>query len=494
MKKIESLHFTNTFFGLGAEFYQAKQPDSVSAPSLIDFNPAGARLIGLDPAEARRKEFAEFFSGNVSLPGAQALAMAYTGHQFGVYNPRLGDGRGLLLGEVTNPDKQKWDIHLKGCGPTRFARGFDGRATLGSSIREYLGGEALAGLGIPTTRSLALIATGEIVWRQIPAPGAILVRLADSHIRFGSFEVHHRTNKPKQVRKLSDYVIHHHHPDIQNEPHKYLLFFRRVVEKTASLIAQWQAVGFAHGVMNTDNMSITGATFDYGPYGFIDHFDPHFTPNHSDHEGRYSFGKQAEIGHWNLGKLTETLTDLVGVEALQEELAGYQPAFNRCYREEMGKKLGLAILDEEFKELTGKLFQLLYESRVDYTNFFRRLADFQETSAENIVQPFADRNPVEAWLKQYQRLLDREDRDPSERRKGMNRANPWFIARNYLLDQAVEKAMKETDYSEIEKLRVLCENPFELNLDRLKSLGIDPEYYAADTPEPLIHKQLSCSA
>ncbi len=316
MNNLENFDWAHSFFELGPDFFQAKSPDPVAAPYLIDGNPDAAVLIGLDPAEFERQEFVEYFTGNLPMPGTQPLAMDYSGHQFGLYNPRLGDGRGLLLGAIRNGSGHPWDVYLKGCGPTRFARGFDGRATLRASIREYLGGEAVHGLGIPTTRSLAVIGIGELVFRETPQPGALLVRLSDTHIRFGSFENFHYTNRPEAVTQLADYVIQHHYPELENETSKYQLLFRNVIQKTARLIAQWQSVGFIHGVMNTDNMTLTGATFDYGPFGFMDRFNPQFTPNHTDGRGRYAFGRQAEIGHWNLGKLGETLTHLIAPEVI----------------------------------------------------------------------------------------------------------------------------------------------------------------------------------
>ena len=247
MRKLENLYLSNSFAKLGADFFQEKQPDPVSSPYLIDSNPAAIKLIRLDLSEVKKNAFLEYFSGNRLLPNSKPLAMAYSGHQFGSYNPRLGDGRGLLLGEVKDLNNNILDIHLKGCGPTRFSRGFDGRATLRASIREYLGGEAIHGLGIPTTRSLAVIGTGELVHREIPEPGAILVRLSDSHVRFGSFQLLHFTNKPEKVTELLNYIIDRHYPSIQSDANKYKLLLRHVVKRTAKLIALWQANGFIHG-------------------------------------------------------------------------------------------------------------------------------------------------------------------------------------------------------------------------------------------------------
>lgn len=494
MKALEQLNFTNTFIQLGPEFFQAKLPDPVSDPYLVDFNPDAAELIGLDPAESKRPEFAEYFAGNKQLPGSQPLAMAYCGHQFGVYNPRIGDGRGLLLGEVTNGNGHKWDIHLKGAGPTRFARGFDGRATLRASIREYLGQEALHGLGIPTTRSLAIVGIRELIYREMPELAAVLVRLSDSHVRFGSFEAFLYSNNPKRITKLADYVIHHHHADIEQESDRYRIFFRRVLKKTARLIACWQSVGFIHGVMNTDNMCITGATFDYGPYGFMDQFNPHFTPNHSDSNGRYAFSRQPQIGFWNVGKFGETLCHLVDPALLQEELGQYQTNYNSYYREKMAQKLGLAVLDAEFTQLTGNLFQLLHDNPVDYSNFFRTLSNFPGGDYQALLNPFPNRKDIEDWLSQYGRLIEREGLSNDERREMMDRANPKFILRNYLLQRAIDKAIREADFSEIERLRVLLQDPFQDRPKVFQEYNIDARFYAADTPDSMLDMRLSCSA
>ena len=494
MNDLENLNFTNSFISLSPELYQAKSPDPVTEPYLIDFNPAGAKLIGLDPTESRRQEFVEYFAGNKLLRGSEPLAMAYSGHQFGSYNPRLGDGRGILLGEVTNGDGHKWDIHLKGAGPTRFARGFDGRATLGASIREYLAGEALHGLNIPTTRSLAIIGIRDLIYRQTPELAAVLVRISDSHVRFGSFELFHYTNNPNRVTELADYVIHHHHPDIENEADKHRIFFRRVMQKTALLIAKWQASGFVHGVMNTDNMCITGVTFDYGPYGFIDRFNPGYTPNHSDTNGRYALGRQAETGYWNLSKWGEALCHLIDPEDIMEELTQYQPTYNKIYRELIGQKLGLGILDSEFTELTGNLFRLLHSNPVDYTNFFRALSHYPEGNHTGLLHAFNNRKDFEDWLNRYSRLIEREGTTFEERKEAMDGVNPKFLLRQYLLQRAIDKAVKEADFSEIERLRVLLENPFRDRPELFKKYNIDPDFYASDTPDSLLGMQLSCSA
>ena len=480
----QNLNFKNRFIDLGPEFYQEKQPDPVTDPYLVDYSPSVGKLIDLP--EEGGDNFLANFSGNKPMEGARPLAMAYSGHQFGSYNPKLGDGRGLLLGEVLNKDNMSWDVHLKGAGPTRFARGFDGRATLQSSIREHLGSEALNGLGIPTTRSLAVIGIRELIYRQKPELAAILVRVADCHIRFGSFEFFHYTKQPKSVERLADFSIEHYHNDIYNEPDRYRIFFRRVLTLTAKLISKWQSVGFVHGVMNTDNMTITGTTFDYGPYGFMDGFNSRYTPNSSDTHGRYAYQQQAEIGFWNLNKLAETLIPLVGADELQEETKQYQSLLNGFYREEMGRKLGLSILDSEFSELTQEMLQLLQSQQLDYSNFFRHLANNPSAMDCSI--------ELRSWLDRYLKLCDRESISHDERKKKMDAVNPKYILRNHLVQRALEMALKESDFSEVIRLRILLENPFKDRPEIFKKYNIDADFYSQDTPQEFLGRQTSCSA
>ena len=480
----QNLNFKNRFIDLGPEFYQEKQPDPVTDPYLVDYSPSVGQLIDLP--EEGGDNFLANFSGNQPMEGARPLAMAYSGHQFGSYNPKLGDGRGLLLGEVSNKENISWDVHLKGAGPTRFARGFDGRATLKSSIREHLGGEALNGLGSPTTRSLAVIGIRELIYRQKPELAAILVRVADCHIRFGSFEFFHYTKQPKSVERLADFSIEHYHNDIYNEPDRYRIFFRRVLTLTAKLISKWQSVGFVHGVMNTDNMTITGTTFDYGPYGFMDGFNTRYTPNSSDTHGRYAYQQQAEIGFWNLNKLAETLIPLVGADELQEETKQYQSLLNGFYREEMGRKLGLSILDSEFSELTQEMLQLLQSQQLDYSNFFRHLANNPSAMDCSI--------ELRSWLDRYLKLCDRESISHDERKKKMDAVNPKYILRNHLVQRALEMALKESDFSEVTRLRILLENPFKDRPEIFKKYNIDADFYSQDTPQEFLGRQTSCSA
>ena len=480
----QNLNFKNRFIDLGSEFYQEKQPEPVTDPYLVDYSPSVGRLIDLP--EKGGEDFLANFSGNQPMQGAQPLAMTYSGHQFGSYNPRLGDGRGLLLGEVLNKENISWDVHLKGAGPTQFARGFDGRATLQSSIREHLGSEALNGLGIPTTRSLAVIGIRELIFRQKPELAAILVRIADCHIRFGSFEFFHYTNQPKNVELLANFAIEHYHSDIRNEPDRYRIFFRRVLTLTAKLISKWQSVGFVHGVMNTDNMTITGTTFDYGPYGCMDGFNNRYTPNSSDTHGRYAYQQQAEIGFWNLNKLAETLIPLVGEDEQQKEIKHYQSIFNGFYQEEIGRKLGLSILDSEFSQLMKEMFQLLQNQQLDYSNFFRDLANYEGITDCSI--------ELRSWLDRYLKLCDRESISHTERKKKMDAVNPKYILRNHLVQQALEKALKEADFSEVTRLRVLLEKPFEDRPELFKKYNVEADFYSQDTPQEFLGRQTSCSA
>jgi serine/tyrosine/threonine adenylyltransferase len=482
----QNLNFKNHFVNLGPEFCQEKLPDPVTDPYMIDFSPSAGKLLDLSAEEAENKAFLDCFSGNQPLEGSQPLAMAYSGHQFGSYNPRLGDGRGLLLGEIQNQNLESWDIYLKGSGPTRFARGFDGRATLNSSIREHLASEALHGLGIPTTRSLALIGIRELIYRRRPELAAILVRVANSHIRFGSFEFFHYTGQKKNVIRLLEFSIQNYYPDIVGESDRYRIFFQRTLQQTAKLIAKWQAVGFIHGVMNTDNMCITGTTFDFGPYGFMDRFVPNHTPNLSDTNRRYAYSQQPEIGFWNLNKLAETLIPQIGAESLEEDMKQYQPTFNHFYREEISKKLGLAILDSEFIQLVQKMFQLLHDFKLDYTNFFRSLADYPAHSE------ISKNNDLRSWVNHYLDLAKREGLSHEGRKLQMDTHNPKFVLRTNLLQTAIDKALKEADFSEITRLRILLQNPFKDQPEVFNEQEI--EHYSRETPETFISRQTSCSA
>jgi uncharacterized protein YdiU (UPF0061 family) len=489
MYKLDNIPFNNRFSRLSSELYSPVKPQGLTQPFLVSANPAVADLIGLDPETLKTDSFIEYFSGNTALPNAHPLAMVYSGHQFGSYNPQLGDGRGLLLGEVETTSKGTWDLHLKGAGQTPYSRFADGRAVLRSTIREYLCSEAMAGLGIATTRGLCIIGSKTPVYRETPEMGATLVRVAQSHIRFGSFEYFHYNNRPDIVKQLADYVITRNYPDLQHSKTKYADFLLAVVARTASMIAQWQAVGFAHGVMNTDNMSIVGDTFDFGPFGFLDDYDPNFICNHSDHQGRYAFNQQPGIGLWNLNALAHALSTLIDRDSITNALSQYERLLVEQYNQIFRAKLGLLQERDEDTELAGSLLHLLEQQKADYTNFFRLLSHCNHDRSEidtMLRDRFVDRQSFDTWMRQYQQRLIAENSDSELRRQTMLNANPKYILRNYIAQQAIDKATKDQDYSDIDNLLTILQSPFEEH----------PLFseYASEPPDWGKRLEISCSS
>jgi uncharacterized protein YdiU (UPF0061 family) len=488
-RRLESLTFDNTYARLSEALHTKLHPTPFSEPPhLISFNAAAAELIDLDPDEAKRPEFAAVFGGSMLIPGMEPLAMLYSGHQFGVYVPQLGDGRAILLGEARNDRGEKWDLHLKGAGLTPFSREGDGRAVLRSTIREYLCSEAMHGLGIPTTRALCIVGSNHKVYREQVETGAMLVRMAPSHVRFGSFEILYYRKQHEQLKALADYVIATHFSHLAECTDKYARFFSEVVERTARLIAQWQAVGWAHGVMNTDNMSIHGITLDYGPFGFIDDYDPGFICNHSDHNGRYAFNQQPYIGLWNLSCLAQALLPLAHKEDLKAALDRYTPLCEGRYMELMRAKFGLIEMKEEDASLIQDLLALMHLHHVDYTNLFRALGRF-ETESVTTNQPlrdlFLDRESFDQWARRYKERLREEGSRDENRLVRMNRVNPKYVLRNYLAQTAIEKAQQK-DFSEIDRLLTLLQNPY--------SDQPDMDAYAAPPPNWGKHLSVSCSS
>lgn len=490
LKPLEDLTFDNSYAGLPGAFYSKLPPTPFSEPPyLVSFNPAAAQLIDLDPAEANRPEFAACFGGNLLVPGTDPLAMLYSGHQFGVYVSRLGDGRAILLGEVRNEAGERWDLHLKGAGQTPYSRDGDGRAVLRSTIREYLCSEAMHALGIPTTRALCIVGSDDKVYRETVETGATLLRMAPSHVRFGTFEVFYYRRQFDLLQHLADYVVAHHFPQAQGAPDKYVRLFQQVVTGTAELIAKWQAAGWAHGVMNTDNMSILGLTLDYGPFGFMDDYDPGFICNHSDHHGRYAFNQQPYIGLWNLSCLAQALLPLASKDALKEALDTYNATLHRQYVGLMRLKLGLGQEKNEDEGLIQDLLSLMQRSRADYTMVFRTLGKFETASEvrnEVVRDLFLDREAFEAWSVRYRdRLLAEGSRD-AERKLRMDRVNPAYVLRNYLAQEAIERAQRDKDFSEIDRLLGLLRDPF------CEHPGL--ERYSAPPPNWGRHLVVSCSS
>lgn len=488
-RTLETLVFDNAYARLPQAFYAKLNPTPfASVPYLIHANPVAAELIDLDPEQFERPEFVEVFGGKALAPGMDPLAMLYSGHQFGVYVPQLGDGRAILLGEATSEQGARWDLHLKGAGMTPFSRDGDGRAVLRSTIREYLCCAAMQGLGIPTTQALCLVGSDDKVYREQVETGAMLVRMAPSHVRFGTFEVFYYRKQYEHLKTLADYVIEQHFPHLHDADEKYARFFNDVVERTATLIAQWQAVGWAHGVMNTDNMSILGLTLDYGPYGFMDEYDAGFICNHSDHNGRYAFNQQPYIGLWNLSCLAQALLPLAGKEVLKAGLEVYTPRFEREYLRHMRAKLGLAEEKPEDDGLIRDFLSLLQGSQADYTIVFRELSTFSSTadaSNKQLEEHFLDRDRFAEWAARYRDRLKREGSHDDERRGRMDRVNPKYVLRNYLAQTAIEKAQNQ-DFSEIGRLFSLLHAPF------IDQPGM--EAYALPPPNWGKHLAVSCSS
>ncbi len=488
MKKLEQLNFDNTFARLPDTFHTRLDPVPLSDPYLVSFNADAAALIDLSAAEASRPEFAEYFIGNRLLPGSEPLAMLYAGHQFGQYVPQLGDGRAILLGEIKNSAGEHWDVQLKGAGQTPYSRHGDGRAVLRSCIREYLCSEAMHGLGIPTTRALCIVGSDAPVYRETTETAAVLTRLAQSHVRFGSFEVFYYRNQHAPIAQLADYVITRHFSHLSNVPDKYPGLLQEVVARTAKLIAQWQAVGFSHGVMNTDNMSILGLTFDYGPFGFMEVFDPGYICNHTDEGGRYAYNQQPQIGQWNLAALAQALLPLIPVEQARTIVQEYGNIFSEHYVELMCGKLGLSYSGVDDFELIAPLLEMMRVSGLDYTNTFRSLSQFNTTPGElnsALRDQFVDRAAFDSWADSYRARLRNETSSDTERKKKMDSVNPKYILRNYLAQTAISQA-QQRDFSEIERLRKLLSNPYDEQPEM--------ENYAAPAPDWARNLEVSCSS
>src|SRR5436309_9885258 len=492
LRTFETLQFDNTFARLPEVFYAKVMPTPLKNPCLVAFNPDAAALLDLDPEEAKRPEFAGCFAGHYLPSGTEPLAMVYAGHQFGAYVSRLGDGRAILLGEVRNGRGEKWDLHLKGAGLTPFSRDDDGRAVLRSCIREYLCGEAMHGLGIPTTRALCVVGSEEEVLREQVETGATLLRLAPSHVRFGHFEYFYWRRQFDHLKTLADYVIAQDYPnvaDLQDAPDKYVRFYHEVAVRTARLIAKWQAVGFAHGVLNSDNMSVLGITLDYGPFGFLDEYNPAFICNHSDHHGRYAFRNQPDIGYFNLRCLAQAFTPLVPDEAIKAGLDAYEAVFAEHSAELMRAKLGLRESRHGDDSLLTGLLELMRGSVADYTNVFRSLCDFRQAAEdrnEALRDFFVDRDAFDKWAAGYKERLRAEGSRNEERASRMKRVNPKYVLRNYLAHQAIRLATEQKDFSEIERLRQLLRDPFaeQPEMDR----------YAAPPPDWGKRLIVSCSS
>lgn len=498
------LQFNNRFAQLGEDFFARVQPSPISAPYLVAHSPALFQELKFAEELHQDPAFVSIFSGNQLPQGSQSLAAVYSGHQFGVWAGQLGDGRALLLGDLDTADGgEKQEFQLKGAGATPFSRSGDGRAVLRSSIREFLCSEAMAGLGIPTTRALCVIGSEQRVLREQVEKTAVVTRVAPSFIRFGSFEHMYYQGKGEQLQALADFLLQHHYPELRDEAQPYAALLRNICERTAKLIAQWQSVGFMHGVMNTDNMSILGLTLDYGPFGFMDGYDAQHICNHSDTSGRYRYELQAQIGQWNCHALAQAMLPLIGdVDTTQEALSTYVPCFEAHYHKLMLSKLGLdstapATRQQDLTLLENYL-ALMARNRSDYTLSFRRLslitrdhahtkggAEAKHQHESALLELFLDREGVQHWLQDYRARLQRQIGDDTARQQAMNQINPKFILRNHLAQQAIEKA-EQHDFSEVHKLLAILTHPFDEQVENA--------HYAREAPEWASQLSISCSS
>ena len=475
--------FQNTYAALPPGFFARVAPTPVASPRLIKLNRALAIQLGLDPDRLSSPEGAEILAGKRIPDGADPIAMAYAGHQFGHFVPQLGDGRAILLGEVIDADGVRRDIQLKGSGPTPFSRRGDGRAALGPVLREYIVSEAMAALGIPTTRSLAAVVTGERVMRETPLPGAVLTRVASSHIRVGTFQYFAARGDTDGVRQLADHVISRHYPQAAKAERPYHALLDSVIARQAELVARWLLVGFIHGVMNTDNTSISGETIDYGPCAFLDQYDPAAVFSSIDEQGRYAYANQPRIALWNLTRLAECLLPLFSSEQetaiaeAQSALANFAEKFDAAYQAGLRAKLGLFTARDGDPALAQDLLSAMAQNQADFTLTFRRLGDAAlDAAADHDVRPlFADPAAYDEWAARWRQRTGDEPQDPATRRAAMRSVNPAFIPRNHRVEAVIQAAVSRDNFAPFEELLTVLSKPYE-----------DQPAFAfyADPPEP----------
>jgi len=479
-----SFPFDNSYARLPERFFARVSPTPVAAPRLVQLNTALAAELGVDAQALAGEQGARIFAGNQVPEGAEPIATAYAGHQFGSFVPQLGDGRAILLGEVIDRGGTRRDVQLKGAGRTPFSRGGDGRAAVGPVLREYLVSEAMAALGIPTTRALAAVTTGEPVRRETMLPGAVLTRVASSHIRVGTFEFFAARGDVEGVRLLADHVIARHYPAAAGAENPYRALLGAVVRAQAELIPQWLLVGFVHGVMNTDNTSVAGETIDYGPCAFLDAYDPAAVFSSIDTLGRYAYHRQPEIAQWNLTRLAECLLPLLagdvdeGAEQAYESLAAFVPVFNRGYESGLRRKLGLTTEREGDLALAQELLRVMAEGRADFTLTFRRLCDAaaREEGDAEVRSLFAGPAAYDAWAARWRERLAAEPVHPAERRAAMRAANPAYIPRNHRVEAVIRAAIDHDDFAPFAELLAVLSAPYD---DEDRSLA----HYADPPPE-----------
>jgi uncharacterized protein YdiU (UPF0061 family) len=475
--------FDNTYAALPANFFARVSPTPVVSPRLIKLNRPLAIQLGLDPDLLNTLEGAEILAGKRIPEGADPIAMAYAGHQFGHFVPQLGDGRAILLGEVIDADGVRRDIQLKGSGQTPFSRRGDGRAALGPVLREYIVSEAMAALGIPTTRSLAAVMTGESVLRETALPGAVLTRVASSHIRVGTFQYFAARNDTEGVRRLADHVIGRHYPELAKADRPYHALLEAVIARQAELVARWLLVGFIHGVMNTDNTSVSGETIDYGPCAFMDHYDPATVFSSIDELGRYAYANQPRIALWNLTRLAECLLPLFSeqqdkaIEQAQLVLGNFAETFSAAYQAGLGRKLGLFTPRDGDPALVQDLLDAMAKNQADFTLTFRRLSDaaLDPVADRAVRQLFADPAAYDEWAIRWRQRTGGEPQAPAARRSAIRQVNPAFIPRNHRVEAVIEAAVNRDDFAPFEELLTVLSKPYE---DQPEFAGY------AEPPEP----------
>jgi len=481
--------FDNSYARLPDRFFARLAPTPVAQPRLIKLNEKLAVHLGLDPQRLALPEGVAMLSGNAVPEGGEPLAMAYAGHQFGGFVPQLGDGRAILLGEVIDRDGVRRDIQLKGAGPTPFSRRGDGRAALGPVLREYIVSEAMAALGIPTTRALAAVSTGETVFRETALPGAVFARVASSHIRIGTFQFFAARGDVEGIRVLVDHVTARHYAEAARAPNKALALLESVIARQADLVVQWLLVGFIHGVMNTDNMTISGETIDYGPCAFMDAYDPATVFSSIDTGGRYAYGNQPSIALWNLTRLAETLLPLLAddenaaVEIAQAALGVFAPRFQAAYAAGLSRKLGFLQSEPDDFALAQDLLHRMTANGADFTLTFRRLSDaVADPSADASVRSlFANPEFFDEWAVKWRARPARDGGDLDARQKLMRAANPAFIPRNHRVEEAIVAAVERSDFAPFETLLAVLSRPYDNQ----------PEFAAyADPPMPdqIVHQ------
>ncbi|MBV1918396.1 MAG: YdiU family protein [Sphingomonadaceae bacterium] len=473
MTVTDPIPFDNSYARLPERFFARVNPAVREKPVLIRVNEVLAHELGLAPDWLSSDAGLDVLSGRSVADGSEPIAMAYAGHQFGNFVPQLGDGRAILLGEMVDCQGQRRDLQLKGAGETPFSRNGDGQAALGSVLREYVVSEAMAALGVPTTRALAAVATGDPVYREKALPGAVLTRVASSHIRVGTFQFFAAREDTEAVRHLADHVIARHYPSAEGAQNPYLALLEEVIAAQAKLISRWMLVGFIHGVMNTDNMSIAGETIDYGPCAFLDTYDPETVFSSIDQFGRYAYGNQPSIALWNLARLAETLLPLLSeneeaaIAIAENALEDFEPLFQAAYLSGMTRKLGIAKPQDEDAQLASAILAAMAENAVDFTLFFRRLADAIEPGPgeEALRSLFADPSACDLLLQRWRKRLTQEPENAGDRRKRMRAVNPVYIPRNHRVEAMIEAAVEDGDFAPFEELLTVLAKPFE---DRLE--------------------------